>query len=254
MLHRRHFNFSHIPRRSEAKPKRAGARPHPFAAARDEPIVYAGPTLTQAAKEELRQRQAHPGRQPKAKVAAASSGAKENESTAAGKQYFESVLATSFSPRRADSSSTEEVGARILKAWFSGPTMKAGQTSPAELFSPSDPSRPTASELRRQGLPVVGALHRGDGFVSGAERLQLRREYAEEVYGYRRLRRHSRRPMAATPQPTPTSELVAGVFVKAGDVGSYIRQDALHAANGMPRADVRRGIKVRLGGTSKPRH
>lgn len=252
MLHRRHVVFSHIPRKTSDRPARAGSRPHPFTVARGEPLPYVGPTLTPAAKEAVLRDRAL--QQPKAAARAPASPTAGPSSR--GDEHFESVLATSFSPRRADAGgSMDDVAPIVHRSWFTSPP--ADPKTGTVPVSATDPSRPTASMLRRQGRVVDTPLHKGDGYVSGADRLELRKQYAEEVYGYRRLRKHDRRPMASTPQPSAASikALVDGsVFVRAGDVGSYMRQDALSAANGMLRADVRKGVKVRLGGTSKPRN
>ena len=55
------------------------------------------------------------------------------------------------------------------------------------------------------------------------------------------------------PDERRVQELIAGVFVKGGDVSSYLRKMEREAKQGLLRSDNRKSVRDRLGGTSKGR-
>jgi hypothetical protein len=246
-LHRRHIAFTHVPRQRTQQHRRLFRR-HPFTVERDAPVPFEGPVLTKAAAHELLQRLAE--RRPGQAGEQQSPEAVNRHSPGDHSESLDRLLATTFSPRRGGAS-TSNLDNAVHRAWFSG-GMQAGTAEQRDEPPPRNVTQLTASSLRRQGLNPVEHERRGDGYVSPSEGLRLRREYAEQTYGYRRLRHHERRPVAGAKSSTiPLEELLAGVFVKAGDVGSFIRQGALDA--GLPRSGANGTVKSRLGGTSKPR-
>ena len=237
-LHRRHIAFTHIPRRQGNK---ISVAPPP------EPVREVRPVHLMTPPPKTKQ--APPPAPPEAATQVAAS------------EYLDSALVTAFSPRRHGDAS-KALDTHVLRSWFRNvPTRTSNTNIPAAIPNAVRPvhdvTQLTACHLLRQGIVPESVPHRGDGYLSGADRLDLRRTYAEQTYGYRQLRKSKHESRAARSTPSPLldriDELTAGVFVKAGDVGTYIRQDALAAASGMPKPDIRRAHNVRLGGTSKPR-
>lgn len=285
-LHRRHVNFAHVPRRGVGAGDSHGRRPrvkHPFCTgdqmkprqqeATETPRAPASPTRVAAASSPT-------------KTAAAASPLKSTtlgapparplpkepprsavDASTALNDSLQMTLATSFSPRRGEEVANQHGlrDARVARAWFGTavPALADPVRSVSALAVLSggaadrhDATKPTASALRRQGLTPEVPMRLGDGYLSGADRLALRKNYAEQHSGGRTApRRAERRPIGLAPmsEPRPISELTAGVHVRAGDVSTFIRQHAVDMASGMQRPDVRSCFKARLGGTSKPR-
>lgn len=261
-LHRRQVPFTHLPRRRDSSPGEQRNKERERARVRrchDEEFV--GPTVSLRARELLERRLA--ARTTVATSKAAAADAAGGGSTS-GNEFLDGVLTTSFSPRRSrpGDAPVKDVDTAVHRAWFNTAVVPVEgdaatpTTHQALGVTPAkhDPTQATASFLLRQGVVPETKLHRGDGYVSPRTLRQLKQEYCREKHGYRAPPERPRRlGNALTPQPQGSVIDLTGVFTHPGDIGTYVRRDAREAANGLLRADERRSLKTRLGGTSSPR-
>jgi hypothetical protein len=173
---------------------------------------------------------------------------------------------------------------RILRLWVNEERSVARATEASKPLSSQVGTR--MSPLRRCNSVLPVAIHEktllGEGqpsstsFVEEERREDVRRqamkkerfhahrlnrENTEETlrraawtYGQSTAHPRGRDPTNAEPSAERIKELLSTVFVRGGDIGTFLRAMEREAAIGGPRRpDLRRSNKDRLGGISKPR-
>ena len=139
----------------------------------------------------------------------------------------------------------------------------------------ADPTKLTSSVMRRIGVQPEITLHKGDGHLDKFALARDRAEYAAKLRARDDNQRRAalaalatspKAPAAAEP-PKPRAsgaafaqslsqgelkryvdDKLATVFVRGGNVGSYLRAAEKEAKNGLLKRDDRRSLKARLGG------
>jgi hypothetical protein len=262
-LHRKRVNFVHFPRRQvNNKPKEVDPKLATSQLTLAKLSQYAGPVLTDKAKTSLMHRLNRRRTGPEIPQRVADS---EVQSTASAVDYMNEFLSTVYSPRRQARGSPSPLPAHVQHSWFRNTSVPLVGTVTDALQLPGvvqprhDATKPTEAYLRHQGLTPQPHLHEGDGYISPEVLTRRRREYHSTGTSKKRetaairLRKDVKRQQARSSPDVHTQSLLVGVFVRGGDVGSYIRKHEREAASGLLRPDERRSMKLRLGGSSGPR-